>query len=275
MAAWLDLAHNATGWSLVDTGRMDEIVQGMAHPTTQYPSLLSFLGNGNRLAALRSLFPHNNVRRRGSAGLIRLHLCTTTSHTEYPILFTEASLHDLPDVGKWSVFPSMDGLRRYPFRRNHFKSTAKIVHHLLTRLIFPWTHVVCLFLDSMRELKMARSLLEEAQTSIQAGEHSAAAARMRVIVVLTSPTAAYEEDLLATIESDLRASDAAVHTVSILDLRNRHQLSAPAFFGPLQSLLQDELQESRAERLHHGLLFSAVHLNFLWHRALLPGLLHG
>ncbi|KAJ8227090.1 hypothetical protein LV156_008792 [Aspergillus fumigatus] len=99
----------------------------------------------------------------------------------------------------------------------------------------------------MRELKMARSLLEEAQTSIQAGEHSAAPARMRVIVVLTSPTAVYEADLLAMVEFDLRASDAVVHTVSILDLRNHHQLSAPAFFGPLQRLLQDELHDSWAE----------------------------
>ncbi|KAH2362953.1 hypothetical protein KXV98_004450 [Aspergillus fumigatus] len=94
---------------------------------------------------------------------------------------------------------------------------------------------------------MARSLLEEAQTSIQAGEHSAAPARMRVIVVLTSPTAVYEADLLAMVEFDLRASDAVVHTVSILDLRNHHQLSAPAFFGPLQRLLQDELHDSWAE----------------------------
>ncbi|GFF63742.1 phospholipase, patatin family protein, partial [Aspergillus udagawae] len=240
MAVWLDLAPDTTGWSLVDTGRMDEIVQGMAHPTTQYPSLVSFLGNDNRMAALRSLFPHNTIRRRGSAGLIRLHLCTTTSHTEYPILFGEASLQNLPAVGKWSVFPSMDGLRRYPFRSDHFESTTKIVHHLLTRLIFPWTHVVCLFVDSMRELRMARSLLEETQPSIQAGEHSAAPARTRVIVVLTSPTAVYEADFLAMVKSDLGAVDAATHTVSVLDLRERRQLSARAFFGPLQRLLRDK-----------------------------------
>jgi hypothetical protein len=110
MAAWLDLAYNATGWSLVNTGWMDEIMQGMAYLTMQYPSLLSFLGNGNCMAALRSLFPHNNIRHQGSAGLICLHLCTTTSHTEYPILFTEASLYNLPNVGKWLVFLSMDGL---------------------------------------------------------------------------------------------------------------------------------------------------------------------
>jgi hypothetical protein len=77
------------------------------------------------------------------------------------------------------------------------------------------------------------------------------------------------------VKSDLGAVDAATHTVSVLDLRERRQLSARAFFGPLQRLLRDKLQESRTERLQHGLLFSAVHLNFLWHRSLLPGLLHG
>jgi hypothetical protein len=63
MAIWLDLAPNTTGWSLVDTGRMDEIMQGMAHLATQYPSLVSFLGNGNHMAVLHSLFPYNNIRR--------------------------------------------------------------------------------------------------------------------------------------------------------------------------------------------------------------------
>jgi hypothetical protein len=69
-AVWLDLVHESTGWALVDTGRMDQIVQDMSHPTTQYPSLVYFLGNANRVPALRSLFPQNNITRRGPAGLV-------------------------------------------------------------------------------------------------------------------------------------------------------------------------------------------------------------
>lgn len=91
MAAWLDLTHDSAGWSVVDTGRMDEIMQGMSHPTMQYLSLICFLGNGNQVPVLRSLFPHNNVTHRGPAGLTRLHLSTKTASTEHPVLFTDCS----------------------------------------------------------------------------------------------------------------------------------------------------------------------------------------
>ncbi|KAI3039159.1 hypothetical protein CBS147353_11900 [Aspergillus niger] len=111
--AWLDLTQDATGWSLVDTGRMNEIVQDMSHPATQYPSLISFVGNHNRMLALRSLFPHNNVLRRSSAGVIRLHLSITTAHNEYPIWFAESRLRELPLVGESSKAPWKDGIHRY------------------------------------------------------------------------------------------------------------------------------------------------------------------
>ena len=78
MAAWLDLVSDATGWSLVDTGRLEEVVQDMNHPESQFPSFIYFAGNGNRIKALRALFPRNNVTRKGPAGLVRLHLSTTT-----------------------------------------------------------------------------------------------------------------------------------------------------------------------------------------------------
>ncbi|KAL7649204.1 hypothetical protein ACMYSQ_012431 [Aspergillus niger] len=134
--AWLDLTQDATGWSLVDTGRMNEVVQDMSHPATQYPSLISFVGNDNRMLALRSLFPQNNVLRRSSAGVIRLHLSITTAHTEYPIWFAESRLQDLPVVGECSKPPGKDGVHRYSINRTQLPTTD-VTGSLLTRLVFP------------------------------------------------------------------------------------------------------------------------------------------
>ncbi|OJZ80419.1 hypothetical protein ASPFODRAFT_53208, partial [Aspergillus luchuensis CBS 106.47] len=50
-------------------------------------------------------------------------------------------------------------------------------------------------------------------------------------------------------------------------------LSGLVLFAPLQRQVLDELQLSRTKRLQQGLLFSAAHQAFLWHRSL-PGLLH-
>ncbi|KAJ5642768.1 hypothetical protein N7490_006768 [Penicillium lividum] len=61
MAAWLDLVNEDGAWTLVDTGRLEELVQGMPCPKRQCPCLVYFAGGLNRLKALRALNPHNNV----------------------------------------------------------------------------------------------------------------------------------------------------------------------------------------------------------------------
>ncbi|PYH50940.1 FabD/lysophospholipase-like protein [Aspergillus niger CBS 101883] len=192
--AWLDLTQGATGWSLVDTGRMNEIVQDMSHPATQYSSLISFVGNYNRMLALRSLFPHNNVLRRSSAGVIRLHLSIITAHNEYPIWFAESRLQDLPAVGECPK---------------------------------------ALWKDDR-----TKSLLEALQSRTQAGA-SSAPARMRVIVVLTKPTAVYKADPVEVLQAVWSVTDPDHVSLSVIDLRGRYQLSGPALFAPLQWLVQD------------------------------------
>jgi hypothetical protein len=92
MAAWLDLVKENEAWDLVDTNRLEQLVQELPNPKYQYPSLLYFYGNSNRKKALRALFPYNNITRKGPAGLIRLHLSTKTAHTQNPILFAESGL---------------------------------------------------------------------------------------------------------------------------------------------------------------------------------------
>ena len=61
MAAWLDLVKENEAWNLVDTNRLEQLVQELPYPKSQYPSLLYFSGNPNRRKALRVLFPYNNI----------------------------------------------------------------------------------------------------------------------------------------------------------------------------------------------------------------------
>ncbi|KAL2801491.1 hypothetical protein BJX63DRAFT_438836, partial [Aspergillus granulosus] len=260
--AWLDLTCDATGWSLVDTGRLDGIVKDLGHPVDQYPSMVSFLGNKNRILALRSLFPHNNVTRRGSAGTVRLHLDSRTTCADYPVLVAEGSLQDGPVATALSKHGDYDGACRYPIGRDDSETAANAKHHLMTKSLLPWMHVSCFFADGIAEWAVVKSLLEESQNSIVAGGCSTPA-RMRVILVLMSTTAVNEPQPL-----QMNISVPDLQTISILDLRDRHQLSGPALFAPLRRLLLDELEHSRTELMQRGLLFSAVHLAFLWRRSL-------
>jgi hypothetical protein len=270
MAAWLDLVHDSTGWALVDTGRMDRIVQDMSHPATQYPSLVYFLGNGNRVPALRSLFPQNNITRRGPAGLARLHLSTTTASTEHPIWFAESGFHDSTANHVDGRLASADHHRHYPLPTMAGGSVMDLKHHIWRRALFPWTSVLCLFVDGSAELQAAHDLLDRSPTEIHAGRHPAPASStaMRVIMVLTDPRAEYRTDPWEGLPSAFPDPDAPDPAISILDLRDRHDLSPRAAFEPLRRTLLDQIQISRDQRMQQGLLFSARHLNYLWNRTL-------
>lgn len=268
VAAWLDLVHDSTGWALVDTGRMDRIVQDMSHPATQYPSLVYFLGNGNRVAALRSLFPQNNVTRRGPAGLARLHLSTTTASTEYPIWFAESGFHDSTAKHVDGRLPSADDHRHYPLPTMAGGSVMDWKHHVWRRAVFPWTSVLCLFVDGSADLQAAHDLLDRPPTEIHAGSHSTSSTGMRVIIVLTDPSAEYHTGQWEELLSGCPNPEPPDPTLSILDLRDRHGLSPCAAFEPLRRTLLDQIQISRDQRVQQGLLFSARHLNYLWNRTL-------
>lgn len=270
MAAWLDLVHDSTGWALVDTGRMDQIVQDMSHPTTQYPSLVYFLGNRNRVPALHSLFPQNNITRRGPAGLARLHLSTTTASTEHPIWFVESGLHDSTANHDDGRVVSADHHRHYSLPPMTGGSAMDLKYHVWRRALFPWTSVLCLFVDGSAGLQAAHDLLDRSPTEIHAGRHPTSTG-MRVIMALTDPSAEYHTDPWEGLSSGFPNPDTSDPTTSILDLRDRHDLSPCAAFEPLRRTLLDQIQISRDQRMQQGLLFSARHLNYLWNRTLSGG----
>lgn len=108
-------------------------------------------------------------------------------------------------------------------------------------------HVVCFFVDGLAELERTKSLLEALQSRTQAGA-SSAPARMRVIVVLTKPTAVYKADPVEVLQAVWSVTDPDHVSLSVIDLRGRYQLSGPALFAPLQCQVLDELQLSRTKR---------------------------
>lgn len=58
------------------------------------------------------------------------------------------------------------------------------------------------------------------------------------------------------------------YKVTILDLRDRSELSPTVIFKPLRSLILNEIQEIRKIQKEKCLLILAIHLNTLWDRTL-------
>lgn len=267
MAAWLDLVPEATGWSLVDTGRLERLVEGLGHPETQYPSLIWFAGNGNRIKALRALFPHNNITRRGPTGLTQLHISTETANTENPVLFAESNLFNEHGDGKsnrssWST----ERFQRYHIPQKGDRSVADIWQHVITNVLFAWTQVICFFVDTPSEMQKVLELLEAPRHKLRIGSRSAPDLT-RVIIVLTCSEKPEAHDAMEKEFSEFLNRNSQLH-VSILDLRNRHMLSLKVAFEPLRRVVLDQVQVSRTELIEQGLSFSSLQLCTLWNRTL-------
>jgi len=262
MAAWLDLVSENEVWNLVDTNRLGELVQELPYPKWQYPSLLYFTGNSNRMKALRGLFPYNNITRKGPAGLIRLHLSTKTPNTQHPILFAESSLcpeHSLGD-SKW-LRHSTTKHRSFSIAGAEGKlSLARLQQEVKRQLVLPWTQILCLFLDSAPDIQGARNLLQQPRRQLIIGDE-AVPAPAQIVIVLTNgqhATKAFAQEC-AQLQKVTETG-----TVTILDLRPRSGLSDSVAFEPLQTLILKQLSIVQTEQMSACRRFSAIHLCAFW-----------
>lgn len=263
MAAWLDTAQGSSGWTLTDTGRLEALVHWMSHPDTQYPALICFAGNGNRVRALRALFPRNNVTRRGPAALMRLHLSTETAETDHPVLFAECGIYNSSSFADPALYRGSDQkLRQYSVSQRTSRSAADVNLHVMSQVVLPWTQILCLFVDSVSEMRELQRLLDQPLHKIHMGSHSVNV-RFRILIVLTTPQDYASHELAAAVPQD-HSRDAVAPEVTFVDLRDRYELSPMAAFEPLRGVILDKLQSVRTEQTQHRVLFSAVHLSALW-----------
>ncbi|KAJ5146619.1 uncharacterized protein N7515_001183 [Penicillium bovifimosum] len=146
-------------------------------------------------------------------------------------------------------------------------STAAVVPtdmnlHVISQIVLPWTQVLCLFVDSVSEMRELQRLLDRPPHKIQVGSRSVAV-RFKVLVVLTAPQDYGPHELAAAVPQD-QSRDVVAPEITFVDLRDRHELSPMAAFEPLRRVILDKLQSVQVEQRQHGLLFSAIHLCALW-----------
>ena len=263
MAAWLDLIPEADGWSVADSGRLDEIIRGMSHPKTQFPSLVYFAGNGSRIKALRALFPRNNVTRRGPVGMARLHLSTATAHTENPVIFAESDLFTRCGLGDTNMLRySTRKHQRFHVCPDESSSSTQLQQQIITQMILPWTHVLCLFVNSESEIRTVHRMLQAPRRKLAVG-NQAIPDVMRAVIVLTENI--QKECKMDDELSTLFGKDTDQSQTIILDLRNRSGFSDTVTFEPLRRLVLDNLEDiHRVDQTSQCRPFSAVHLNTLW-----------
>jgi hypothetical protein len=132
----------------------------------------------------------------------------------------------------------------------------------MSQVVLPWTQILCLFVDSVSEMRELQRLLDQPAHKTHIGSHSVNV-RLRILIVLTNPQDYASRELAAAVPQD-HFRDVVAPEVTFVDLRDRYELSPTAAFEPLRGVILDKLQSIRTEQTQHGVLFSAVHLSTFW-----------
>lgn len=249
---WLQLHETDHNWSLLSSNRLKRIVSGMPDAKGQFPSLVLFMGRATKTAALRELYPENNITRHRSQGLVNLRADNKSHDSEHPILFGEIDI-DRP-AGESHGCHEMTQLNMSWSKGLTQQQTAT---RIFARLLLSFVNVLCIFADDFPRLAdIAASVTEWA--AIGSAGHMG---KPRLLIVTRNPQAVASMHLLADVSTVFAG-------VEVVELRHAQQLSPAALYSGLRASLLGMLSISRSDRKQGGVFFSAVHVAALFERAL-------
>ena len=242
--------------------RTARVVHEMINPESQYPSMIFFIGRQSKNAALREMFPNNNMRRGKADGLVNLWLDSSTYDSDTPLLFAEADpLARVPERLGGSMCHTYTTL---PLPRPLDKD-QDIVQLLYARLVALFSNVVCIFAEDLGGLDGVASFLSH---WIKIGEVSTLppSVRPRVVIALREADIPVTQSVLELEELRMRlqqeneeARAKVFSSISLVHLAG-DRMSSLARHRRLMEVLLSEIGSSQIKRKELRLQFSAVHI---------------
>lgn len=265
MYHWLQLAREANGWNIFDSGLFEKLIDDLGRPFDQHPTISCFIGNHVKSQALRAIFPRNNTQRRCVPCLAKLHISTDTIETKYPILVIEGNsvVNGSTRTGGRCQSRCMSLQIRCEDKNISYESLKDLV---FVRLLFPFSHVICLFVDDIGGPQQAKNLLVSWLSAMR-NQEGQIQSRPELIIVFTDPQTQFGASDVIGHELHDALVPLVVSAITIVDLRSRHSLSLAAKFDPLRGKVSRAIESSRDRHKAARLLFSATHLRYIVRRA--------
>lgn len=263
-SAWLQLLQGEAGPLLSHGWRLPHIIKDFPNPSEQCPQITLLLGRRLKEKALRKLCDSNyKGQRRKNA--INIRADNRSLGALQPKLFADCD-------------PTATSLERadIPSQTCHqdhvlsFRTTPYLVHDLLlSRLLFLFVDVICIFADDLGGLDAVESMLLD-WGHISSGSSLPSTVRPRVVVVVNKAQSVTrdvldEKDFLF----DLYTRQPSLNE-AFADIQFSYLPSSELASGRFLSLSADitrQLHDARFARLQEHALFSATHLSELFRSA--------
>jgi hypothetical protein len=239
----------------------------MTNPSTQFPSLVFFMGNKTKDTALPKLFPDNKLRRRCVASeAVNLRVDSSTLESARPILFADCD----PTL---STLAHHNGSQAQCHTHENYSiswidETKKheLLDLLIARLFLWFTDVICVFADDVGGLDGVKVLLLS-WAMIGSAAKPTFTVRPRVLVVLKDKSSAAqdwlnEDNLLLDLGVELKQTYASIEITSLSEAGHNPQ------YQRLHLEIMRHVDITQKARSANSALISAVHQNALFGLAL-------
>ncbi|MCJ1231936.1 hypothetical protein MMC12_008615 [Toensbergia leucococca] len=266
--AWLHVT-NAKEITLLNPGRMTRVIDELTKPATQQPSILLFLGRKAKNLAVRELFPENNIRKGQRDGLATLRVDNSSLYSDYPILFAESD--PITTISSAANLSSCHETESISLQWSKVTAVHDLYDILHARLFCLFTDVLCVFAEDFATFD---DVVKRLKAWAAAGSASNLCKQIRPRVVIIkrgsepSPSPTYNYLETQDLHFNLHQQDLMefYSSITVLHLADE-QISPLARFRRLKELLWRQMDEMRQERRKNRCLYSAVHLNDFFEKA--------
>lgn len=262
--AWVELVDENPKPVLYYGNRLTEVVGELRHPSEQSPHTVLLMGRDLKKEALQHLCP--NVESRTSQSTVTLQVDRRTIRAEHPRLFADC------DPTNQKLKPALEALPACHAQKNisiEWPSGESPHNVILSRLLFLFVDVICIFADDIGGLDVVEDLLS---TWARLGSSSALhhQTRPRVMVVVGGRTVSVTQSLIDE-------QDFLFHLIrpemphlfdTFADIQTFRLPPSEDRFSQLERDLSSQLRAAQLWRERKKVDLSAVHLERLFQDAL-------
>lgn len=241
---------------LTNTGRLDRLVARLEHPARQLPQIVVCIGREKKKELSGGVFPNHTLFQTSSPEkLLSIAADDSQTNCDRPVFVADCTLDaplltkkDLPKCHDTKSSAEAWGLQPSDF-----------VDVVMTRLVFPFTDLVCLFAEDLGGLDAAVDRLE-AWCTRERATTLPWQALPRVCVIISGPLTSEVQIQDEACHARLETLKCHNHFSSVRLLRLHDEVSSSSQ-AALREVFENELRTVCTAKEHQLVCFGARHLS--------------
>ncbi|KFY31633.1 hypothetical protein V493_00940, partial [Pseudogymnoascus sp. VKM F-4281 (FW-2241)] len=255
---WLRIREDHASFVLQYGNRLNNIANALPSPSTQYPSIVLFIGKTLKNKALRALYPQNELYSASGTDYTGPAFKAGSGAQAFE-MYEAASKKG--SRGKQTCHDTSNHHVSWPSVEGNGSQRQQSIDHVQARLLSPFTDVLCLFAQDYGGLDaVAETLITWATIGPASSLEHPIRPRLLIVANISGDVFASEAlRLQLKVLSHPGFSD-SFSSLNVINVLGASGHTPRGHFSALEQVLKEEIRLQRAARVNTHTLFSMVHI---------------